>query len=607
MILQALHEYAKREGLVADPDFELKPIAFMIEVSTDGSRFTIRPTFTTPTAKPGKKPPRPVATTFAVPREPSRTSGARAFFLYDKAEYVFGLDPDGKRTAAKLAQRAELFRQRVAACAATTGDPAVGAILCLLEDLAAGRQQVELPEDCASNSLFQFFWHDDIDLPVIERPAVKDYWRQLRQQSSADSEVCRCLVSGELARPAKRHGMLRYVPGASTSGVPFVSFNSSAFESYGWKGNENAPISQGVADSYVAALRRLLHPAPPNPKNPSNNLAPQNYRLSGDTVVAFWTHNPAGDVILGLLDAQPEEVGAVYRSVWQGKAPQLDGPEDFFALTLTGAQGRPITRGWFRSTVSEVLHHLATHFGDLDLVRLTPPPKKGGHPPAYPLRQVLRALAPLGKSDQVPAALGQQIFQAALGGTPYPFSALQRAVLRERAEISRDGWTDLDRRDARRALIKAILERRRRLGKNLQTYPELKKKMDPQNTSPGYLLGRLMAVIERLQQEALGDVNASVVDRFFGSASATPAAVFPRLLKNARHHARKAKDTSRKGFTIHLERLLDQIADRFDPADGFPSALDLESQGLFMLGYHQQRKDFFTKKETTTDSATADA
>ena len=114
--------------------------------------------------------------------------------------------------------------------------------------------------------------------------------------------------------------------------------------------------------------------------------------------------------------------------------------------------------------------------------------------------------------------------------------------------------------------------------------------MDPNNTSEGYTLGRLMAVLERIQQEAIG-VNASVVDRYFSGASANPKTVFVRLLKNARHHVSKARDDDRRaGFVILLDRLIDELANHFDPnRNGFPAYLDLEQQGLFMLGYHQMR------------------
>jgi len=123
--------------------------------------------------------------------------------------------------------------------------------------------------------------------------------------------------------------------------------------------------------------------------------------------------------------------------------------------------------------------------------------------------------------------------------------------------------------------------------------------MDPNNDNQGYVLGRLMATLERLQQAAIGDVNASVVDKFFSGASAHPRSVFIRLMKNARHHAKKAEgDAKSFGLAFYLERLMDEMADRFDPGNnGFPANLSLEEQGLFVLGYHQMRKWLWMNKE----------
>jgi CRISPR-associated protein Csd1 len=174
---------------------------------------------------------------------------------------------------------------------------------------------------------------------------------------------------------------------------------------------------------------------------------------------------------------------------------------------------------------------------------------------------------------------------------------LQRAIERTRAEIGKSDWADLERRDARAALLKAVLNRRHR--HSPADLKEVTAMLDPTNTNPGYLLGRLMAVLERLQQVAINDVNASVIDRYFGSASATPKAVFTRLLKNARHHARKAKDDERTAGTARwLDRLLDEIASSFDAKHGgFPAYLALEQQGLFVLGYHHQRHWLWLSKE----------
>lgn len=607
MILQALYELAEREGLARDLDFEAKPIRFVVRVGHGGRYLGVVDTRGEPELDvPGRKR-KAMAKTFRVPREPARTSGARAFFLYDKAEYVIGRDPDGKRPADQLAARAALFRARVEECARATGDDAVRAMLELLTAVAAGEMEVVLPDDTASNDLFAFAFANEEGL-ITDRPAVVEHWRSLRE-ALAEGQPTRCLVTGRLAVPAKLHTQVKYVPGASSSGVPLVGFNAAAFTSHGWSGNENAPVSQRAAETYATALQRLLHPAPPDPAQPGRVLPRLHLRLGGDTVVCFWSRrgdDQFASALGGLLEANREEVPELYHSVWRGRPPALVDPSQFYALTLSGSQGRVIVRGWFESTVEEVVANVARHFADLEMVRNTPPPKKRELPPHLPLRDLLGSLTPPGRSSSVPAPLAQAFFEAALQGTPYPLSALQRAIERQRAEIGRGEWTDLVRRDSRAAVIRAVINRlRRRRGEG----EEIASDMDETNTSPGYLLGRLMAVIERLQTLALGDVNATVVDRFFSSASAAPRAVFVRLLKNARHHARKAMDDQKKkGFAISLERRMDALIDTFDPKDnGFPAHLDLEQQGLFVLGYHQQRHALFQRRPEAAGAAETDA
>jgi CRISPR-associated protein Csd1 len=601
MMLQALYQLARFEHLMEDPDFEWKPVAWLILIGRGGTFLGIQGTHSITSAEEeGKKKPKPRPRSFAVPREPGRTSGDRASFLADKAEYVLGQDPAGLRAADKLATRFHLFRQRAEDCLAATGDEGVRAVCGFLEKLGRREIDVPLPEGCASNDLFAFVYAEDIDRLVTARPAVQDYWRSLRALPAGDAAgVQRCLVSGRLAPPVDKMPGIKNVPGGTTSGVALVSFNSSAFESYGWSGNENAPISREAAEACSTALNRLLHPAFPDPLQPGQSLPRRYLRLSADTAVCFWAATPGGEavtnLVLALLDADPSQVGELYLSVWRGERVHVADPSAFYALTLSGSQGRAIVRDWLESTVGRVADNLADHFADLTLARNTPAPKGKEHPPALPLRILLRSLAVRGDDKAVPAALAAQVVQAALGGTVYPLSLLQRALERFRAEIGQNEWSDLERRDARAALIKAVLNRRRRVNPQSFSYPEVTETMDPNNNQPGYLLGRLMAVIERMQATALGsDINASVVDRYFSSASATPRAVFPRLMRNFRHHARKAKDgkeTVRRAVSLEKEAdgILASISD-------FPPFLPLDQQGLFILGYHHQRHSLFQSK-----------
>jgi len=602
MILQALYQLAQREKLMASPDFEPKPVAWIIRIDPHGKFLGFEGTHYTPPAT-GKKKPKSVPRRFLVPREGGRTSGDRAFFLYDKAEYALGIDPNGDSSKEKLATRFALFRGRVKDCLTRTGDQGIEALHQFLEQLANGEQSVTLPEGCVSNDLFAFVYAPDKDVLITEREKVRDEWRRQRSAVADDSgNNPVCLVSGERSSPAKLVPGIKRVPGGSTSGVALISFNTNAFESYGWDGNENAPISRDAAEACSTALNRLLDPAYPDPKQPGQALPKRNLLLSSDTVVCYWSaeKDDAGfsSAFGGLFSANEEEVGELYRSIWRGRPPEMDDPSAFYALTLTGTQGRAVVRDWFASTVSEVARNLARHFQDFLIVRNAPPPKGQSLPPHIPLGMVVESLADPTRSrkDGVPAPLAAALVHSAYGGLPYPLAGLQRAIQRYRMELGNEydesgGWMTKHWNDARAAIIKAVLTRNYRM--------EVLPDMDPNNLNHGYVLGKLMAVLERIQSEALGNPNASVIDRFFSGASACPKAVFVRLLKSARHHVRKVQDDKGKGgFVFLLDRLVDELANCFDPKhNGFPSSLTLEQQGLFVLGYHQMRKWLWMKRD----------
>ncbi len=599
MILEALFRLAQDEGLVEDPDFEVRPVAWLVDVGPAGELLGIRGTHSpVPVGKKGKTRLEPKA--IRVPTRRTGKSGIKAppDFLVENAKYVFGLSTADKPfTAQEGAEKSGWFRDEVRACAEATGDPAMRAVVTMLDQVAADASQVRLPEGCKSNDLFAFVFGPDLDVPVHERASVQEYWRQLRRQreESAGSPI-RCLVTGAEFTGAPLVRLVKGVPGASSSGGALVSFNAGAFCSHGWASNANAPISPRAGEAISAALTRLLDRDYRLPSTPDSPLPVRHVRLGADTVVGFWSANGAVrqfvDAFAGLLEvSDPARVGEAYRSIWDGRPVMLGDTSAFYALTVAGAQGRLVIRDWFESTVAAVDRNLARHFADLAVVRNTPTPRGGELPPALPLRPLLRSLAPLGNDDEIPTPLATAVISAALRGSRYPLSVLQRAIERTRVEIGKQEWADLERHDARAALIKAVLVRHF----NRKLTPD----MDPTNTQPGYLLGRLMAVIERLQQTALGDVNASVVDRYFAAASATPRAVFTRLLRSARHHARKAQDEpSTAGTARWLDRQIDEIAARFDPArNGFPAHLNLEQQGLFVLGYHQQRHFLWLSKD----------
>jgi CRISPR-associated protein Csd1 len=619
MMLQALCRLADSERLIDDPDFEYKPISWVISLDRVGNLIGIadqRRNVNEGTKKKAKWEGTPVL----VPRQPIRTSGDAAFFLVDKSEYVLGLDPTGERAADHLAKRVKLFRDQIAECSDATQDPSVGAIVQFIDSLTAYRERLQQDAtemQWAPNDLFGFRIGLESEF-VHRRTAVREFWKRRRALTTTSSteNSFTCLVSGDHVAEVGLFPLLKRVPGGTSSGVALVSYNAGAFESFGLKNNQNAPISRAAAEKVGTALNRLLHDSFPNPLQPGSTLPSRNIRLSADTCACYWAASTVGDTtdwlnsLAAVLSADTEEtVGEKYRSVWHGRAVPLHDTSAFYVLVLSGAQGRAVVRDWIETTLAETSGNLARHFQDLAIVRNARPKKGTTATPAVPLRVLLESLAAEGKGENIPAPLETGFLRAAFTGQPYPFQLLQRVLLRERAEASRRDWLDIARKDARAALLKAVLNRRRRFDPQAHSrYPEVAEHMDPSLANPGYALGMLLAVLERLQAAALGNVNASIVDRYFSAASATPRTVFTRLMRNARHHARKAADADEKldRITAHrMEKIIDEISQRFKvnvrryPAmgDGIPGHLDLEQQALFMLGYHQMRYWLWMTKE----------
>jgi CRISPR-associated protein Cas8c/Csd1 subtype I-C len=724
MILKALYDLAIREELVPDPDFEIKPVSWVIRVGDGGKLLGIEPLKQAEKLPVGStKKPQMLGLPMFVPYQGSVTSGDRAFFLVGKSEYTLGLDPKGKREADKLCSRLKMFYDQIEQCWKATKNPAVNAITLFLgsllkkvssdflvddfdgvvfkkefkneykliqevfekngidcNDLATATPErlkdasnellsipnltelitenknlseaqsgtaddatrrinkitiakvypqkslkTLLPDGCLTNDLFAFAYSFD-DCRVHESEEIKRYWKGVCSKTGKDEGNAKiCLITGRKSLVADRIPLLKNVPGGSTSGVSLVSYNSSAFESYGWKEKTNSPVANAAISSEgallsMASLNRLLHPNPPDPQDPNQALSKQNVHLSSDTVVCYWTRNKSAlsdsfglaiEVDEEKVEAKPAQVAEMYKSLWKGIPYKLDKPDEFYSLVLSGGQGRATIRDWIESNTQHVVDSLAQYFADLRIERCCPAPKNGKHPESFALPLLLESLADpkdrWKRKQGIPSAIGAQFYRASIDKKLlFPQPAFSRAILRYRAELGKesdeeDGLAHKNWNDARAAIIKAYLNRKHRKQSKQE---EVLEKMNPTCTDKGYLLGQLMSVLEKLQTEALGgDINASIVDRYFAGASASPKSVFGSLLRNARHHASKAKDKRDKWWiTARLEELIDQICSQFDVSlkktedpklvyeNGFPAYLSQEQQGMFVLGYHQMRK-----------------
>jgi CRISPR-associated protein Csd1 len=564
MILSALYDLAQREGLLEDPDFETRRVDFYLRFDDRGRFLALVPT----ADESGR------AAEIAAPRAPKRSgTGAVPGFLFDNAKYVLGIGKEGA-TDSRMAACAAAFREVASRCAEATKDEGVIAAVSLLAHLDR-----ELPKVFKARTRREWTGSEWIALvresdgrkPVHARPKVKAYWKKLRGGEGAPgTDAMRCLVTGQLAPPSPTHPNIKRVPQAQTSGAALVSFNCDAFESHGLVQGANAPVSRAAAEGYVTALNWLLE---------GNDKRAHQYgvRLGNDGVTVFWTHerNGAPDYLVAALDASHEEFVKLAEAPFRGLEPEDTDATRFYAMTLSGNSARIVVRDWFATTAGEVKASILRFFEDL---RIGSAPRQ-----PIPVWALLSALEPRSGRGLSPSAAGK-LFRSALRGGPLPHEFLAAALRRLRLPPRDNEATTVLRR--RCAIVKAALIRSPRSGTRTTEVPV---SLEPAKNDVPYLLGRLFAVLERLQGAAQGDVNATIRDRWFGAASATPALAFPRLLRLSMHHAAKAE---RGGW---LEKLKGEIVGAL-PATPFPGTLSLADQGLFAVGYYHQREKFFEKR-----------
>ncbi len=558
-----------------------------------------------------------------VPQAVKRTVGIESNVLWDKTSYALGVTAgEGKRT---LAEHAD-FLKRHAELLADIEDEGLQALLAFLK--------LWRPEHYATSG-----WPNDLlDQNVVfslekerlsgkflhDRPAARALVARLSGQDAADGRIC--LVTGERGAVARLHPSIKGVWGAQSSGAALVSFNLEAFNSYGHEQGDNAQVGQIAAFKYTSALNRLLDRS-------------SGHRLQiGDASTVFWADS--GDAVAAamaerlfqeMIDPRAlsdEEQDAIARETRLEEAAEdrtatarirdalsrmrrgerLDAIEPalaqgvrFQVLGLAPNAARLSVRFYFEDEFGVLADNYRAYLQDM---ALEPWPERA---PPPSIRRCERRTAPAMRdrngrvtfdADAVSPLLAGELLRAVLTGARFPSALLSLLLMRVRS----DQYIDA----IRIALVKAAIVRRMRLERRLPRnadgteQEDYLMRSDPDDPNPARRLGRLFAVIERAQRAALGDaVNATVADKFLAAASATPGRVVPNLIRNARdHHIKRLRNGHSDADWIKdadharrvagaLDRDIGRLVAQFD--DGFPLQFAAEEQGLFLIGYYQER------------------
>lgn len=567
MILQALNDYYERkaadpEGGIAPEGFEYKEIPFVLVLGDKGELVNIEDTRQTINKKVR-------ARAFLVPQGEKRSSGIRAYLLWDNVEYVLGVVSKGN--VERVALQHQAFIERIESLNLSQ-DVGVRAVLNFLRNSPqSALDDSEYAEEIKNSSPFMAFrLNTDTEL-VCQRAAVIS---RVRQSSGDEAERGFCLISGQEDARAKLQPAIKGVRDTNTTGGNIVSFNLSAFNSFGKVQGANAPMGEKASFAYTTALNHLLG------KDSSQKLQ------VGDATTIFWSDrkNHFEDDFSTLFDEPDKDnpdqrtnkVSALLKAVDSGVFPPEDNETKFFILGLSPNAARISVRFWHVGTVAEFSRKIAQHFHDLEINH---GPNQRDH---LSIWWLLRSIAALGKSENIPPNLAGDWMRAILNGSSYPETLYQSAIRRIHAE--RDVSYE------RAAIIKACLNRKNRF--QIHTEKEMSVSLDITNTNPGYRIGRLFAALEKIQEEASPGINATIRDRYYSSASGTPASVFPILLRMKNHHLGKLE----KGREIYFEKLLGEVVSEI-AANGFPAQLSLADQGRFAIGYYHQRQSFFAKSD----------
>jgi CRISPR-associated protein Csd1 len=402
---------------------------------------------------------------------------------------------------------------------------------------------------------------------VHDRPKIKDIWIK-HFRGKKPEVVSTCLVSGRTAPIARLHPDIKGVRGAQPKGAAIVSFNLDAFASYGKMQNYNAPVSEEIAFTYTAVLNELLR-----------FESTQKVQI-GDATTVFWTERKSPiEGFMGIILAPREDRGEVaevrryLHAVRDGKHPsEIDPDIKFFILGLSPNASRLSVRFWHVSTVGDIGAKIGKHFRDLSIS------KSYQSDPDFPgMWQLLRETAAQGKNDNISPLLAGAVTRSILTGAIYPRSLLSDVINRIRAD-QRVNYL-------RASAIKGCLVRGFR-PKHITK--EVSMVLDKESKDVAYRLGRLFAVLEKAQKDAMPGARATIKNKFFGSASATPRMVFPQLLRIAQHHLNKAE----YGWYTHK-----LIKETMEEVREFPPYLSLDEQGMFTIGYYHQRNSFFEKSK----------
>ena len=583
MILQALvrcYESLAAAGKLEKPGWSMVKVSWGLELTPEGQIQRLWP-LEIADAK-GKKKPQLIK----LPAQVKRAVGIIPNCLCDNSGYILGHDNKGKPERSLECFKACAARHRE--ILTEVDHPMAKAILRFF----AGWN----PQTAEENAVLAPEWEEILKggnlvfcmdgVYAQDVPEIAQAWDEAYADDE-NAEMGRCLVTGQKAPVAILHPSIKGIVGAQSSGAALVSFNAPSLESFGKDDRDkqgqgrNAPVSTYAAFAYTEALNYLLR-------------EPAYHSRLGDTTLIYWAEGAEEEyssAMAGMMfsdNMEQEDLKDVMEALSGGRVVlwnklPLNPANRFYILGIAPNAARLAVRFFLQDTFGRFATNLNEHQERLKIVH-----------PAFDERDglsvwsLLRETAnPNSRDKKPPEPLVSALMRAVLMNTPYPAELFIQTEIRLRAEheVSR----------GKAAILKAYLLRNVvELNPDNHPYKEvLQVQLNENTTYLPYRLGRLFAVLEALQLKANPGINATIKDRYFNSACATPAVVFPTLIRLAQNHLNKLDG----GIKVYYDKMITGLFNAVE--ESYPVRLSLQDQGIFQIGYYHQKQKLFTKKEET--------
>lgn len=416
---------------------------------------------------------------------------------------------------------------------------------------------------------------------IIDDSAICEAWSKVRSEDCS-SQMGQCLVTGKRGKIARLHPNIKGVFGAQSSGASLVSYNAEAYESYGKKQGDNAPVSEEVAAAYGTAL---------------NYLIANQSQVVGDSTIVFWSRSSNNSAAAffrescfgsrlaeGLTkDDLQKNLFNLARGLKIEWGDELISPDEpFYILSLAPNSSRLSVRFFLVDSFGTFASNLVEHFQRLEIQK-----PKFIENESLSIGSLLYETVNKESRNKSPKPQTAGAFlKAVLQNYRYPETLFNEVQLRIKAEGGQISWR-------RAAMIKAYLLKNGSKEKIREVISTVKLNEDAMYAP--YILGRVFATLEMIQKSANPGIKATIKDRYFNSACGTPSSVFPLLINLAQKHLKKIS-TEKPGHAINFNKLLGELFSRIDTE--LPKHLNMQDQGVFQLGYYHQTQSFYESKNT---------